>query len=161
MFETVLPLFDFALSYCRRLTEDIRGDEMSLHPAGVHAPVWILGHIAIALDYGMKPLGQPMLCPKRWHIQFGPGSDDTAKLDDPPAKSELLQAIVAGHAALRAASAAADAAAMQQPHGLGLLANSPIRTTGDLIAHLMRTHFATHLGQLSFWRRVTGRPALF
>jgi hypothetical protein len=162
MFETVLPLFDFAFGYCRRLADDIREDEMSLHPApGVHPPLWILGHLAVTLDYGMKPLGLPMLCPKRWHVQFGPGSNDSVRLEDPPTKGELLQAINAGHAALRAGSITADPVAMNQPHGLAVLANSPIRTVGDLIAHLMTTHFATHLGQLSVWRRVTGRPPLF
>lgn len=162
MFETMLPLFDFALGYCRRLAADIREDEMSLQPvAGVHTPVWILGHLATTLDYGLKPLGQPMLCSKRWHVQFGPGSSDTAKLEAPPTKEELLQAIAAGHAALLAASITADPVAMNQPHGLAVLANSPIQTVGDLIAHLMTTHFATHLGQLSVWRRVTGRPPLF
>jgi hypothetical protein len=29
-------------------------------------------------------------------------------------------------------------------------------TVGHLVGHLLTTHFATHLGQLSAWRRLAG-----
>jgi len=31
-------------------------------------------------------------------------------------------------------------------------------TRGDLLAHILTTHEATHLGQLSAWRRQLGFP---
>jgi hypothetical protein len=46
-------------------------------------------------------------------------------------------------------------------HEVGLLSNTPLRTKGDLIAHILATHFAVHLGQLSTLRRLAGRPLLF
>ena len=34
-------------------------------------------------------------------------------------------------------------------------------TVGDLLAHLLTTHSAYHLGQLSTWRRAAGLPEVF
>jgi hypothetical protein len=41
-----------------------------------------------------------------------------------------------------------------------LFKDSPVQTQGDILSHLMTTHFATHVGQLSVWRRAHGKPPL-
>ena len=44
---------------------------------------------------------------------------------------------------------------------LPLLYDTPIKSKGDLLNHILTTHFASHLGQLSSWRRLMGLPPLF
>jgi len=46
-------------------------------------------------------------------------------------------------------------------HEVDLLKATPLKTRGDLVGHILTTHFATHLGQLSSLRRHFGRPPLF
>ena len=67
----------------------------------------------------------------------------------------------AGHQNLLEAVKNPDPAKMDEPHNVDLFKDAPIDTVGDLVAHLMTTHLATHLGQLSAWRRLQGKPALF
>jgi hypothetical protein len=50
---------------------------------------------------------------------------------------------------------------MSEPHTLELrFLKGPLPTVGDLLAHLMTTHEAAHLGQLSAWRRLLGLPGV-
>jgi len=46
---------------------------------------------------------------------------------------------------------------MDQPHSVQILKETPIRTNGDLLAHLMSTHQSFHLAQLSACRRKAGK----
>ncbi len=55
----------------------------------------------------------------------------------------------------------ADAAKLAIPHRMELFENTPLQTRGDLVAHLLATHPAFHLGQLSTWRRQMGFAPLF
>jgi len=161
MLENELTLYAFNLQYCRTLTIDIPDEKLTHQIApGVNTPHWILGHLAIATDFAAGCLGLPKTCPAEWHREFGPGSRPT----DPQAfrvkKADLLHAIRSGHERVAAAIPHADSAAMAKPHGAAVLKDTPIKTVGELLAHLMTTHAAVHLGQLSVWRRAMGFPPL-
>lgn len=161
MFDRELLLYAFLLDYIRASVADISEDEMTLQATpGTNPPVWILGHLALATDYALKTLGQSAQCPRAWHLSFGPGSTPLADQKVTVTKAELLAAIEKGHELVSAAAAAADPARMSEPHAVAILKQSKIQTNGDLVAHLMTTHEAMHIGQLSVWRRVTGRPPL-
>ncbi len=54
-----------------------------------------------------------------------------------------------------------DTVPLRETHSVPLLAKTPLKTRGDLAAHILSTHFAFHLGQLSTLRRMLGRPPLF
>jgi hypothetical protein len=84
--------------------------------------------------------------------------DDTAPL---PTKAELVQTIEAGRRKIVEAIAKVDPARMEQPQNSDFFKDSPVKTVGDVVAHLLTTHFAYHLGQISAWRRVEGKPFLF
>jgi hypothetical protein len=49
---------------------------------------------------------------------------------------------------------------MSQPQTAELLKNTPLKTIGDVMDHLLTTHFAFHIGQLSAWRRLEGKSFL-
>lgn len=153
-----LTLYAFVLQYCEMLAAGIDDHRLAEQPLpGVNHPAWILGHLAVGTDYAAKILGERFACPIDWHRQFGPGSTISGNRSIYPTKDELLAAIRVGHARVTAALAHVDEAKLAAPNPLGVLVNE-LPTVGDMLAHLLTTHAATHLGQLSAWRRMIGLP---
>jgi uncharacterized damage-inducible protein DinB len=105
-------------------------------------------------------LGLSAACPKAWHVDFAPGSTPLQMHDPAPTKEELMAAIRAGHQRVTEAAQKVTAEQLAGPHPVKLLAGTPIETMGDFISHLMNTHEGLHLGQLSMWRRMTGRKPM-
>jgi hypothetical protein len=160
MFEQEQKAYAFVLKYCRLLVEDLSDEQLTAQPApGMNHPAWILGHLAIATDLAMHLLGQRPSCPPEWRAKFGPGSKVAADRSKYPLKSELLAAIEAGHARVADAAASATAELLDRPHAAPIL-REEFPANGDLLCHLMTTHPATHLGQLSAWRRLMGLPGV-
>lgn len=162
MFDQERRLYAFTLEFCKRLANELSSEELFARPdLKFNPPIWVLGHLAIATDYAASVLGLPRECPGDWHDMFGPGSDASALPQPAPTKEELLTALEQGHKRVDAALEKADPAKLAAPHTVAFLNSTPIKTLGDLLAHLMTTHAAFHLGQLSSWRRQLGYPALF
>ncbi|MBX3424071.1 MAG: DinB family protein [Pirellulales bacterium] len=163
MSKTLLTLYGFNLAYCERLAADIPDEEMHTQPSpDVNTPAWLLGHLAICTDYALQTLGQPTRLPAEWHAEFGPRSQPQMEKHPYPDKQELLLALREGHAAVAAALESVDLAVLDEPNPLPVkFLKKLLPTKGDLVAHLMATHEAAHLGHLSNWRRQTGRPPLF
>ncbi len=46
---------------------------------------------------------------------------------------------------------------MEQPHAVEILKPTNLKTNGDVLAHLMCTHMAFHIAQLSACRRKSGK----
>jgi hypothetical protein len=156
-------LYAFTLSLCERLMADIKQEEMELQPAaGINPPAWILGHLAICTDFALKLVGRPMRLPQSWHAEFGPGSSPLPANPPYPGRDELLAGLQAGHAAVVAELATVDPQTLAEPNPLPMpFLQKTLPTKGDLLAHLLTTHEAAHLGHLSNWRRQMGRPPLF
>ncbi|MEM9185282.1 MAG: DinB family protein [Planctomycetota bacterium] len=154
-------LYAFTLSVAESLMRDVTDEELSHQPAaGVNTPAWILGHLAICTDSALTLLGEPRRLPDDWHNGFGRGSDPSSPDLPEVTKQELMTALREGHAAVAAALPGADPAALAAPNPLSILARA-LPTKRDLLAHLLTTHEAMHLGHLSNWRRQMGRPPLF
>jgi hypothetical protein len=161
MFEQESILNRFLLAGLEQVAADIPADRIGERaPGNGHPPVWVLGHLAICAELGLQVFGQP-LKHLDWLKLFGPGSSDEVRGADRFSKQDLVRQILTDYPALCAAAQTAEPAAMSQPHGVGLLEGTPIETTGDLLAHLLSSHFAFHLAQLSAWRRAAGHPHLF
>ena len=95
-----------------------------------------------------KNAGASTVCPRRWHVQFAPGSKPSDVKEPYPSKAELVTAIENGHRRVAEAAASATEEAMNQPHSVELLKPIVLKTTGDVLAHLMCTHAAFHTAQL-------------
>ena len=163
MFDRESNLHALMLAYLRMLVADIDEARLDVEPCpGGNPPRWILGHLAVVGDGAGRLLGLRLSLPASWHRDFGPGSKP-GQADPVPSKQELMRAIESGHARVTEAARSARPEDMDQPHGveMAILKDSPVRTRADLLAHLMTTHVAAHLGQLSAWRRQMGLPALF
>ncbi|MEM8865414.1 MAG: DinB family protein [Planctomycetota bacterium] len=161
MDQRLVTLYAFTLSMCESLMQDITDEELRRQPAaGVNTPAWILGHLAICTDSALRLLGNEKRLPEPWHKAYGMGSDPAADDAPKPTKDELLSALRKGHQLVAEAVAEADSASLDGPNPLKVLA-STLPTKSDLLAHLLSTHEAMHLGHLSNWRRQMGRPPLF
>jgi hypothetical protein len=161
MFERESTVYSFLLGYGRRLVADIDDARFVDQPApGVNHPAWLLGHLTIASDFGLRLLGRPRACPKAWHRDFGPGSEPKPDRSAYPSKEELTAALEAGHERVAEAVRTASAEDMALPHEIEFLRNG-LPTKADLLSHLMTAHEAMHLGHLSNWRRQMGMPYLF
>jgi hypothetical protein len=161
MFERERTLYKFNLNYLRLLAADLEEADMAAAPfPGANPPVWILGHLAVATDYAGRMLGLETVCPRRWHAQFAPGSKPCDVKEPYPSKAELVAAIENGHRRVAEAAAIATEEAMNQPHSVELLKPTVLKTTGDVLAHLMCTHAAFHTAQLSACRRKAGKGTI-
>ncbi|MBY0232568.1 MAG: DinB family protein [Gemmataceae bacterium] len=158
--DTPIHLGAFVVDYLKKLADGIPDDLLDDQAApGMHSPRWLLGHLAMAQAYGVVLLGGKPASPKEWMKAFGPGSEPTSKPDPAPSKEEILAVIEKDHAALVALIRSATPEKLAGPHGFGPM-EKHAPTMADFIAHLMTTHAASHLGQLSAWRRLRGLPAV-
>jgi hypothetical protein len=162
MFERECKLYEFVHGYCHKLADDLDDADLATQPAaGVNHAAWILGHLAIATDGALRCLGEPGVCPPDWPKLFGPGSTVVTDRAAYPSKAELLAVLDAGHARVLEGARKANPERMASQHKAPFeYLRQSLPTVGDLLAHLMTTHFATHLGQLSTWRRLIGMPGV-
>ncbi len=161
MFDNEIAANEFSLDLFSRIAADLPEAQMFQPAAGHgHPPVWVLGHLAICAELGQKLLGGRLTHP-RWLVLFGPGSSDQVADDGTLKLDELVQANVSGYAKLREMATLADPQQMVQPHGAEILKGTAIQTVGQLVTHLLTSHFAFHHSQLSSCRRASGHKALF
>jgi hypothetical protein len=161
MFERQLRLYGFMNGLLQRLMADV-DEERFQQPLceGGNSPAWVLAHLAIVNDYALRNLGEQRVAPAEWHKRFRPGASPK---DDPsplPTKAEIFQTLEAGRRRVFEAAAKADPNAMSQPQTAEILKDTPIKTIGDVMDHLLTTHFAFHVGQISAWRRLEGKSFL-
>lgn len=162
MFEESITLNEFNRGYLSRLLADIADDQLDWQPhSGLHSVRWLLAHLAIAADYGFAQLGMPFLCPADWHQAYGPTSQAGTSATIRPSREELVSMIERAYSQLCSAAREATPEAMAVPHAVALLQSTNLRTKGDLLAHILVSHFAVHVGQLSSVRRLAGKPMLF
>lgn len=160
MFERESRLYATMLGLANLLAEGIDDEHLATPaPGGGNTPVWIFGHLAVVASSAVQRLGGVPTCPEDWGPRFGPGSKPPAPSDPRPMKAELLAALTRGHERLTLAVQSAPPDALSQPHNIPFLLEA-LPTRGDLLAHVMTTHEAFHLGQLSLWRRQMGLPSV-
>ena len=162
MFEREIRLNGLMFILLKRLLADVDDAQLSVPLIdGGNAPAFTLAHMAVANDYVLKSMGQPRVAPAEWHKRFRPGAPADDRKTPLPSKAELFAVLESSHQQLVAAAANADVERMNQPHGSDFFKGTPVETIGDTVAHLMTTHFAFHIGQISAWRRRQGKSPLF
>lgn len=156
MMEREFKLYGFTMHYLRLLAEDVTEEQMTDIPApGLNHPAWFIGHLAVCADFVPKLLSQPTICPPEWDALFAPGSVPTTNRSRYPSKAELLAKNEEAFVRNPKLIAEASERRLAMPHGIEYF--TPLYPTiGDMIAHLMATHPAWHLGQFSTWRRLHG-----
>ncbi len=153
--EFLLYSWDKNLDYAQKLVADVPGDRMVHQPAiGMNHPAWVLGHLnAYHPVIVSLAKGETFRDPRKH--RFGMLSKPEADASVYPAKDELVGAFVRGHEEAKAALQAASAGFLDGPVTLERWKNY-FPSVGAVLVYLMALHEATHLGQLSAWRRVQG-----
>ena len=125
------------------------------------SPAWIIGHLGFVANRIIALCGgEPKIDIDAWTPLFGGGSKPTGEQGDMPGWDEILGAWRQGHADLAAVAPTApgELLAGENPNER---MRAALPTTGDLLSFVLTGHEGMHLGQLSTWRRVQGRPPLF
>jgi uncharacterized damage-inducible protein DinB len=162
VFESEAVLNAFLLNYLRQSLADLPEEKLDEVPiADLHSLRWILTHLAIVADMGLVLLGKAKECPGAWHAAYGPKSTGRTHEKIRPTRIELTEKIDSLYPKVVEAAKSASAELLDQQHPLELLRSTTIQTNRHLMAHLLTTHFAIHLGQLSAIRRQMGFPHLF
>ena len=160
MFERETILNEFQLGYAQQIIADIPADQITKRFGHGHPPIWVLGHLGLCAELGEMLLGNPV-AHADWMPIFGPGSSDEVENPSQYSKDELAKMIFDGYPRLCQSLQSASDEALSKPHGVDLLDGTPINTVGELQSHLLTTHIAFHLAQLSDWRRAAGHGPLF
>jgi hypothetical protein len=158
MIDAILRLAADNVRYGEALVLDIEDSQMAQQPAGIkNHPAWTLGHLAVSQDFILQLLETPSAIDQSWVRLFGSGGVPTDDRLNFPSKTELLNVLKSQHEkvaqVVKANFERRAAAANPFPP---LVPRFP--TVGDLVLHLLTTHEAVHLGQLSAWRRAKDLP---
>lgn len=159
MLETEIRLLRQLSDYAGGLIADIPAEKFAHQPVpGMNTPAWILGHLAYALDRHATFVGATQQL-AGWQETFGKGSTLAEDAAAYPAKEEIVAAWNDAVDRMIAAVEGADDAKLAEPNP-GPLPDA-LPTVADFLAFSMTSHTATHLGQLSAWRRADGHAALY
>jgi hypothetical protein len=123
-------------------------------------PAWLMMHLSTAADYASNLLGGQGVCPGDWNEKADTKKPLTQNRSDYPSKQELIQTF---EAAFRHAADLYEKTSIQdlgKPQTLGFF-ETALPTVGDMATFLLVAHTNLHLGQLSAWRRATGKAPLF
>ena len=160
MFKNELVLNAFNRGYLQKIASDLTDSDLDTVTNG-KTPRWILGHLRLVADMPREMVGLKPQLDDTWSASFGPGSETVTQNAPSFNVQQVVADSVAAYDELVSAAQQADADVMSQPHGLGMLEGSGIETRGDLLSHLLATHFAFHLAQLSACRQAKGLERLF
>jgi len=161
MKQYVLTAFAFNLQYTKMLLADVPQEKMCEQPGGLtNHPAWVVGHLGTTCNFIGSILGFDPVCPPDWETLFGRGSQPTNDRSQYPNKDELLKKLEEGHTRAAKAFDEATDGDLQKTNPVEELAPM-FPTVGDLAVFVLIGHEATHLGQLSAWRRAQGLPSVF
>ncbi|RMH27440.1 MAG: DinB family protein [Planctomycetota bacterium] len=146
-------------AYAERLVADLSDADMVAQPVpGVvmNHPAWVLGHLsAYPPTLAAMLRGEPPADPK--DHPFGRDSTPSADLALYGSKADALGAFNRVHDDLARALEQTAGARFGDPNPLPRW-RERFPTIADACFYLTTVHLATHLGQLSAWRRAGGRP---
>ena len=147
------------IDYGKRLLVGTPDDKMLFQPApGTNHPAWVFSHLNVYINPMLGLVkGTPFEDPKghKFGMTSKPESDASLYLP----KAQLLADFENGHKAIVEAIKAAGPSVLEKPTGLERWRNV-MPTTGIVLNYLLTLHIATHLGQISTWRRVQGMPSV-
>jgi hypothetical protein len=154
MIPEILNSFALTLDFLRAMVQDVEEAKMTAQPSGVvNHPAWVIGHLAYSCQAMAGELGLAPWLPPWWSSRFGTGSTPVDDRTAYPAKDELLTALDEGQRRIVAVLSAKSEAEFA-----GLLPDLRHRerfpTLGHAIVHILGSHAAIHVGQVTVWRRV-------
>jgi hypothetical protein len=157
-------VYQFLLGYGEMVLADITdADAFKLICDGGVSPAWIIGHLGFVANRVLAMCGgEAQIDTDALKPILGGGSTPKGEADrnDYPSWEELLSVWREGHTHVAALlpTLGDDVLTAENPSER-MRASLP--TVHDFLSFVVTGHEAMHLGQLSTWRRVQGRPPLF
>jgi alpha-galactosidase/6-phospho-beta-glucosidase family protein len=148
------------IGYAKTIMADVDDALMTEQPLGMNHPAWILLHLATAADYAAKLLGGDGVCPSDWNEKADTKKPLSENRADYPAKEVLVATLEAAYKNASELYAKMTPESLQAPQKLGFF-ETELPTVDDMSTFLLVSHANLHLGQLSAWRRATGKGPLF
>ena len=148
------------VEYAKMILADVDDASMAEQPMGLNHPAWLLLHLSTAADYASSLLGGKGVCPPDWNDRADTKKPLTQNRSDYPSKAELLETFE------RAFKHASELMSKSTPESLSAAQKlgffeKELPTVEDMATFLLVAHTNLHLGQLSAWRRATGKSPLF
>lgn len=148
------------IAYAKQIVGDIDDGSMCQQPLGLNHPAWLLAHLSTAADYAASMLGGKGVCPESWSALGDTKKPLSQQRADYPSKVELMETFEAAFTNAAELYEKMSAEERSKPQKLGFF-EKELPTVGDMATFLLIAHTNLHLGQLSAWRRATGKAPLF
>ncbi|MDP6112278.1 MAG: DinB family protein [Planctomycetota bacterium] len=158
MLSEILHTYTLNLRHLRRLVADLDDAEMVTQTGSApnHA-AWIIGHLIHSCEAMCGEIGVDPWLTEDWRGLFGTGSTPLGNADSYPSKGSLLTALDDAYSRL--------SDALSELGESGMLAPLPdmqyrksLPTIGHALVHILASHTALHVGQLTVWRKAIGLP---
>ena len=157
MFDLALVIYKHNLTYAQKLVADVPDAQLSAQPVAgrtLNHAAFVLGHLTWTSRRALTYLGEGSASAVEGGDLFGMGAVPHSERSRYPSKEKLLGELEDAHARLAAAITKAMPESLQQPAPERARGRFP--TMGHMLLHMLTSHEATHLGQLSAWRRALG-----
>lgn len=149
-----------AVGYGMQILADVEDAKMAERPNDLNPPAWLLMHLATAADYASQMLGGKGVCPADWNDRADTKKPVSSNRADYPSRDELIRYFDSSYKNAANLLASASPEKLASPHNLGFF-EKELPTVDDMAGFLLVSHLSIHLGQLSAWRRASGKAPLF
>jgi hypothetical protein len=123
----------------------------------INHPAWIVGHLTYSLQAIGGEIGVASWLPPKWSVLFGTGTVLSTEPGSYPSRTELLERFADARRRISDRLAEMTESDLSEP-----LPDERHRevfpTVGSALLHILTVHAATHIGQLSAWRRSMALP---
>jgi DinB superfamily len=149
-----------SVAYGKQILADIEDQRMAERPLNLNPPAWLLMHLASAADYAAALLGGQGVCPADWKDRADTKKPVSSNRADYPSHADLLKYFESSYQHAADLLSKATPEQLAAPQKLGFF-EQELPTVADMAGFLLVAHLAIHLGQISAWRRATGKAPLF
>ena len=146
--------------YAKQILADVEDSRMAERPMDLNPPAWLLMHLATAADYAAMLLGGSGVCPADWNERADTKKPVSSNRSDYPSHDDLVNHFESAYKNAADLLAKATPEQLSAPQKLGFF-EKELPTVAEMAGFLLVAHLAIHLGQLSAWRRATGKAPLF
>ena len=158
--ESVLHSFAYGLDFLRDQVADVPAAGMVAQPKGiVNHPAWLIGHLTYACQLLGGAVGLAPWLPEDWGRRFATGTVPVADAGAYKSKEDALAILRDAQSRITRAVQGLDDARLDEA-----FPDPSYRDVFPTIRHALTQvlvgHTASHVGQLSVWRKAMGLPGV-
>jgi hypothetical protein len=160
MMPELLNAYRHNLDWIHRLVADLNEDQMVCQPGRyVNHPTWTIGHLVHSCEQIGGEMGTAPWLSADWAERFATGSKPVADRNAYSTKAALLLALDDGHRRLSERLALMTPTELHRPLP-DVWYQQVFPAIGYAVLHILVSHTATHIGQITAWRRAMRLQAI-